>query len=337
MSNLLQFTDRGIYCKAADIYIDPWKPVKYALITHGHADHARFGHQHYLCHPLTAAIIKRRISPDLNVQSIEYGESIQINGVQFSFHPAAHIIGSAQIRVEYQGEVWVASGDYKTEDDGVSGSLEIVKCHTFITECTFGLPVYKWQPQSNVMSEINQWWEQNAALQVPSIIYAYSLGKAQRVIQHLDQNIGPILTHGAVENMNELFRDERKTIPTTEQIIQNQHNEKAKGAMIVAPPGAFNSTWTKKFKGAKHAAASGWMTLRGARRRRSVDRGFILSDHADWEGLNQVIKETEAENVIATHGYTETFVKWLNENGLNAITEKTSLLGEAQEEEKETV
>ena len=332
MGDLLKFTNRGIYCEQANIYIDPWKPVDYALITHGHADHARWGHKKYLCHPLTAAIIKQRISPDLQVQTIGFGEKININGVIFSFHPAAHIIGSAQIRVEYKGEIWVASGDYKTENDGLSGEFEIVKCHTFITESTFGIPVYQWKPQAEIMTQINEWWNINANNNYPSIIYAYSLGKAQRIIQHLDQTIGPVLTHGSVENINELFRSQRIDIPPTER-VQTDKIQNTNRAIIVAPPGAQNSNWTKKFKGAKHAAASGWMTLRGARRRRSVDKGFILSDHADWTGLNQVIAATGADKVIATHGYTETFAKWLQSKGINAITEKTSFVGESVEED----
>lgn len=333
MGHLLKFTNRGIYCEQANVYIDPWKPVDYALITHGHSDHARWGHKKYLCHSLTASILKRRISADLHIQSIPYGESIKINGVNFSFHPAAHIIGSAQIRVEYKGEIWVASGDYKTENDGISGELEIIKCHTFITESTFGLPVYQWKSQREIMRQINDWWGVNASVNNPSIIYAYSLGKAQRIIQHLDSSIGPVLTHGAVENMNELFRSQNITIQPTQRIVKNEQINLAKKAIIVAPPGAYNSSWTKKFKQAKHAAASGWMTLRGARRRRSVDRGFILSDHADWEGLNNVISASGAETVIATHGYTEPFVKWLRSKGMNAITEKTSFVGELIEEE----
>lgn len=334
MKPLLQFTDRGIYCDVADVYIDPWKPVDKALITHGHADHARWGHKKYLCTPLTAAIIRARISNDLEIQTVEYNQPVRINGVTFSFHPAAHIIGSAQIRVEHKGEIWVASGDYKTEDDGISGPLEIVKCHTFITECTFGLPIYKWEPQAQVMDNINMWWKNNAAENLPSIIYAYSLGKAQRIIQNIDTTIGPILTHGAVENMNEVCRTAGVDITETTRITYNDQLDIAKKALIVAPPGAHNSAWSRKFKGAKHASASGWMTLRGARRRRNVDRGFILSDHADWQGLNTVIQETRAENVIATHGYTNSFVQWLTAQGLKAITEQTSFTGETIEQEE---
>ncbi len=337
MEKLLQFTDHGIYCAQADVYIDPWKPVSRALITHGHADHARWGHQHYLCHTLTAAIILKRISPDLTIQTVDYNEPILINGVRFTFHPAGHIIGSAQIRVEYKGEIWVASGDYKNEDDGISTPLEIIRCHTFITESTFGLPIYAWQPQANVFDAINNWWRSNIESERPSIIYGYSLGKAQRIIQHLDHSIGPVYTHGAVENMNEVFREAGIVIKPTERIVQDTQVKIAHKGIIVAPPGAFNSTWTRKFKNAAHAACSGWMTLRGARRRKGVDRGFILSDHADWKGLNDTIDATGAENVITTHGYTNTFVQWLRQRGLNAQTENTAYTGESLDEVEQEV
>lgn len=332
---LLTFTSKGIYCAQADVYIDPWRPVDKALITHGHADHARWGNKYYLCHPLTAAIIRHRISPDLNIEEVGYGEVVSINGVNFSFHPAGHVIGSAQIRVEYKGEVWVASGDYKTEGDGLSTPLEIVPCHTFITECTFGLPVYQWKPQTRIFNELNQWWQENVANHQPSIIYGYSLGKAQRIIHHLDENIGPIYTHGAVENINEVFRTEGIELKSTERITKNTDYSLLNEAIIVAPPSTQGSAWSKKIKNAVHATASGWMTLRGARRRSGVDKGFVISDHADWNGLNETIKSCGAERVIATHGYTNIFAKWLNSQGIEAITQETDFVGETLDQESE--
>lgn len=337
MTPLLQFTKKGIYCKQADIFIDPWRPVSRALITHGHADHAYAGHQNYLCHRLTAGIIRSRISPDLNIQEVEYDEQVLINGVKFSFHPAGHVIGSSQIRVEHKGEVWVASGDYKADDDGISGAIEIVPCHTFITECTFGLPVYDWKPQTEIFNEINTWWKENAEQDRPSILYAYSLGKAQRLLHNVDGKIGTIYTHGAVERMNELFRASGIELQKSIKVEGTKPPVDAGKSLIIAPPATFNSSWTKKFKNASHASASGWMTLRGARRRRGVDRGFVVSDHADWKGLNQVIKGTGAENVIATHGYRATFVRWLNEQGYHAITQETSYEGESIDSTKEEV
>lgn len=332
---LLQFTDKGIYCQRAEIYIDPWKPVEYALITHGHADHARWGSRKYLCHTLTKRIIEFRLGK-INCQTVNYNETIIINGVKFSFHPAGHVIGSAQIRVEYKGEVWVASGDYKVEYDGISQAFEPVKCHTFITECTFGLPIFQWKPQQDVFDQINAWWKKNREEEKSSLLFGYSLGKAQRLLQNIDTTIGSVYTHAAVENINELFREEGVKLPATNRITKETTKDKFKGNLIIAPPGAMGSSWTKKMQPFSTGVTSGWMNLRGARRRRGADRGFVLSDHADWSGLLMAIKETGAENIITTHGYTSVFSTYLNSIGYNATVESTEFEGESlDEKEKE--
>lgn len=328
---LLKFTDRGIYCRQANIYIDPWKPVDYALITHGHADHARWGSKKYLCHTLTKKIIEFRLG-NINCQTIKYYEVVRINGVMFSFHPAGHVIGSAQIRVEYKGEVWVASGDYKVENDGISQAFEPVKCHTFITECTFGLPIFNWKPQQEVFDQINTWWRQNKAEGKSSLLFGYSLGKAQRLLQNVDASIGDIYTHAAVENINELFREEGIKLPKTIRVTKEIQKENFKGNLILAPPGTMGSTWTKKMQPFSTGITSGWMNLRGARRRRGADRGFILSDHADWSGLLSAIKNTGAENIITTHGYTAIFTSYLNSIGYNAKVENTAFEGKPMDE-----
>jgi len=175
---LITFTHTGMYCAAADVYIDPWRPVDRCIITHAHSDHARTGMGHYLCHEHSVHLLRHRLGADISVEGIPYGEVRNINGVQFSLHPAGHVIGSAQVRVEHKGEVWTISGDYKTEDDGFTPPFEVVRCHTFITECTFGLPVYTWEPQRSIFDEINAWWRTNAAEGVATVISAYSLGKA---------------------------------------------------------------------------------------------------------------------------------------------------------------
>lgn len=328
---LLQFTDRGIYCKQAGIYIDPWKPVDKALITHGHADHARYGHGHYLCHHHSKPVLQLRLGTNIEIQTVTYHESINVNGVAISFHPAGHIIGSAQIRLEYKGCIWVVSGDYKIEDDGLSGAFEPVKCHYFITECTFGLPVYKWRPQKEVFDDINHWWQKNKEADKTTVIIGYSLGKAQRIIQGLDTSIGPILTHGAVENINQALRNDGVSLNETIRVTADFNKNQLNGSIVVAPPSAAGTTWMKKFHPYSIGIASGWMGLRGARRRRSVDRGFVLSDHADWIGLNQAINESGAEYVIATHGYTNAFARWLNEKGIQAGVESTMFEGELSE------
>ena len=327
---LLEFTNKGIYCAAADVYIDPWKKVKRALITHGHADHSRWGHSHYLCTRTAKPVIRHRLGP-INVETVEYGESRTINGVKFSFHPAGHILGSAQIRVEHKGEVWVASGDYKIEDDGLAEAFEPVKCHAFITESTFGLPVYKWRPQAEVFADINQWWRDNQAEGKVSVISAYALGKAQRLMQQIDPSIGRIFTHGAVENINEVIRKQGIPLVETTRVHSSLKKKDYAGGLVIAPPSAIGSNWTRKFQPLSVGIASGWMALRGARRRRNADRGFILSDHADWEGLNQAIKDTGAETVIVTHGYTEIFTRYLREQGYNAYGEKTQFEAETPE------
>ncbi len=318
---LLQFNNKGIYCTEADVYIDPWKPVKKAIITHGHADHSRYGHQQYITHQLNTPIIKHRLG-DINVSGVEWNESFSINNVKFSLHPAGHIIGSSQVRVEYKGEVWVVSGDYKTEDDGISGAFEPVKCHSFITECTFGLPVFKWQPQDEVFKDINSWWKNNQAEKMTSIILVYSLGKAQRVLKYLDADIGKIFTHGAIENMTEVLR-ENYNFPVTQKITRETIKAELKGNIVIAPPSAHGTTWMRKMVPYVTASASGWMSTRGARRRRAIDKGFVLSDHADWDGLISAIKATECEKVICTHGYTDIFSRYLKTQGYDARTEKT--------------
>ncbi|WP_304036014.1 ligase-associated DNA damage response exonuclease [Mesonia mobilis] len=318
---LLVFNQKGIYCEAADVYLDPWKPVKKAIISHGHADHSRWGHQQYITHHTNVPIIKHRLG-DISVTGKAWNETFTINGVKFSLHPAGHIVGSSQIRVEHKGEVWVFTGDYKTEDDGLAVPYEMVKCHTFITECTFGLPAFKWLPQQQVFNDINNWWQQNQDDGRTSILFGYSLGKAQRLLKHLDTSIGKIYTHGAVENMTEVVR-EIADLPPTEKITRDTKKEDIKGNIVIAPPSTHGSPWIKKMVPYVTASASGWMTFRGARRRRAIDKGFVLSDHCDWQGLLTSIKATGAEKVICTHGYTDIFSRFLAEQGYDARTEQT--------------
>ena len=255
---LLTFNDRGIYCEQADVYIDPWKPVPRALITHGHADHSRWGNDHYLSTRLAAPLIKYRLG-DIDLGTVEYGEVKTINGVKFSFHPAGHIIGSAQIRVEYKGEIWVAGGDYKLEDDGLCQPYEPVKCQHFITESTFGLPVYRWTPQEELFADINDWWRQTAAEGRTAIITGYALGKAQRIMAGLDTSIGKIYTHGAIENTNQVLRKQGIELPDTIRVTREVNKKEYPGNIVVATPGAIGQPWVKKFGNASIGAASGWM------------------------------------------------------------------------------
>ena len=318
---LLQFTDNGIYCKKANVYLDPWKPVDHAIISHGHADHSRYGHKKYITHHRNVPIIQHRLG-EINVTGKEWGETFVVNNVKFSLHPAGHIIGSSQIRVEYKGEVWVFTGDYKTEDDGISTPYEPIKCNTFITECTFGLPAFKWTPQAEVFENINNWWAENKAEGKTSILFGYSLGKAQRLLKYLNTDIGEIYTHGAIENMTEVLRP-LVDFPKTTLITRETKKEQLLGNIVLAPPSAHGSTWIRKMVPYVTASASGWMTFRGARRRRAIDKGFVLSDHCDWGGLLESIEATGADKIICTNGYTDIFSKYLREQGYDARTEAT--------------
>lgn len=328
---MIQFKPKGIYCPQADIYIDPWKPVDKAIITHGHSDHARWGNKHYLCHSLTEEILRLRIGQDISIQTLDYKETIFINGVKISLHPAGHIIGSAQVRLEYKGEVWVISGDYKVFKDGVSTPFEPVKCNSFITESTFGLPIYNFSPFEEIYDDMNKWWSKNVQDGLQSVIIGYSLGKAQNILQHLDPSIGNIYLHGAVANINDAFR--RSGIHFQgERITEMTTKESLKGAVIVAPMSAIGSPWLKKFNPYRIAVCSGWMALRGARRRYGVDKGFVLSDHCDFKQLNYAVLETGAENVYVTHGSQAIYSKWLREAyGLNASEVKTQFDSRADE------
>ncbi len=327
---LVEFRKEGLYVPAADVYIDPWRRVPRALITHGHSDHSRWGHQKYLCTHESKPILRHRLG-DINIQSVAFGEEVNQDGVKFTFLPAGHIVGSAQIRIEYKGEVWVVSGDYKTEDDGISGQFQPVPCHTFITECTFGLPIYSWLPQKTIFEQINQWWQLNRDNKVTSLLTGYSLGKAQRLLSGLDTSIGPVYTHGAIHQMNMVIEQSGVVLPFTRHFTEDIPKPELETAIVLAPSGATNTNWMRRFKDVSIGGASGWMQLRGARRRGGSDRGFVLSDHADWTGLNETIVQTEADRIFVTHGYTDIFRRWLVEKGYDAQIVKTPFEGGQEE------
>ena len=321
--DLIVSTDRGLYCAEGDFHIDPWRPVARALITHGHSDHARFGSDIYVCHRDTGPVLKKRLG-DVAIETADYGETLTRNGVEISFHPAGHVLGSAQIRVAHHGEVWVASGDYKLENDGVSTAFEPQRCHAFITELTFGLPIYRWRPQAEIIASIDAWWRENAAAGRASVLYAYALGKAQRVLVHVDAAIGPIVCHGAIELINALAREAGVALPPTSTVAEISNKADFARALIVAPPSAASSPWLNRFGDYSDAQASGWMQVRGNRRRRGLDRGFALSDHADWPGLLAAIDATGAERVLVTHGSVGPLTRYLREKGLDARILPTS-------------
>jgi putative mRNA 3-end processing factor len=327
--DLIVLRPEGLYCPAGDFHIDPWRPVARAVITHAHADHARRGHGAYLASAPSRGVLRARLG-DIALQTLAYGQPLQIGPVRISLHPAGHVLGSAQVRVEHRGEVWVASGDYFVAGSDVAGGLagepanttcepfEPVRCDCFITESTFGLPVYRWRPMSERIAEVNAWWAANADAGRASLLMAYSFGKAQRLLAAVDASIGPIVVHGAVEPLNRAYREAGVALPAT--LLLDEVTDKAllQRALVIAPPAVHGSAWARRLGDFSDAFASGWMQLRGGRRRQGVDRGFVISDHADWPGLQAAIGATGASRIIVTHGYEAVMVRWLQQQGLDA-------------------
>lgn len=308
---------QGLYCASGDFFIDPWRPVDRAVITHAHADHARRGHAHYLAARAGELVLRTRLG-EISLDCVDYGEPTTIGSVRVSLHPAGHVLGSAQVRIERAGEVWVVSGDYKLDTDATCAPFESVRCDTFITESTFGLPVYRWRTHQAVFDDLNAWWADNAAAGRASIVFAYAFGKAQRILSGVDASIGPIVVHGAVEVLNRAYRASGVALPDTALVTDVLDKTTLKRALVIAPPSAQSTPWLRRFPESRDAFASGWMQLRGARRRRGVDRGIVLSDHADWPGLQQAIRASGAERVIVTHGQVPPMVRWLSQAGLDA-------------------
>lgn len=304
----------GLYCPLGGFFVDPWQRVDRAVITHGHADHARPGHAHYLTEHDGVAILKARLGANLSIQGLAYGETVQMGDVELSLHPAGHILGAAQVRIAHRGEVWVISGDYRTEADPSCAAFEPVRCEVFISESTFGLPIYQWEPQESVIAQIVDWWQHNAARGTCSVLYTYALGKAQRLAMALPD--GPILVHPAVDQMHRCYRLAGRPVP--EAAIWDAQARVPRGALILAPPASADSRQMARLGDREDAFVSGWMQLRGLRRRRALDRGFALSDHADWPGLLQAIGASGAQRVMVTHGQVPVMVRHLRTLGLDA-------------------
>jgi len=330
---LLRSTDRGLYCEAGDFYVDPWLPVPRAVITHAHGDHARWGCDAYLAAREGERVLRTRLGAGATIRYADYGDPIDLLGVRVSLHPAGHILGSAQVRIEYGGEVCVVSGDYKTEPDTTCTPFEPLRCHLFVTESTFGLPIYRWAPEVVAFEEIRRWWRRNADAGRASVLFAYALGKAQRVLAGLrDADIGPIYTHGAIERLNRDYRDSGVTLANTTYASALPRGHDFSNGLILAPPSAGGSLWLRRFGAISTGFASGWMRIRGLRRRRTIDRGFVLSDHADWPSLLSTIDATAAEHVWVTHGYREPLVRWLTEHGVEAESVASRWEGEGENE-----
>ncbi len=319
---LIKFTKKGIYCIPGKFYLDPWFPVDYAIISHGHADHARWGNKHYLCHDESKAILKHRIGLDISIESLPYNSEKTVNGVKVSFFPAGHIIGSAQIKLEYKGYVVVFSGDYKVKNDNLTTPFEPVKCHEFITESTFGLPIYNWQKEEDIQEQMQNWVLSNQAKNRTSVFIGYSLGKAQRIMK-LIEGMSDIYVHSAIHNINEAIASSGIDLPKTQRWTSESDKKIIQNNIVIVPPALLGSNMIKRIPNAATAICSGWMQIRGNKRWQSVDAGFPVSDHADWNGLLSAVKATEAEKVYVTHGSQDIFSKYLNEIGIPSEEVKT--------------
>lgn len=325
---LITVRPEGLYCEAGNFYIDPWRGVETALITHAHADHARTGSHHYIATQSSASILHKRLGETIDLQGVAYSEPLKLGQTWVSFHPAGHVLGSAQIRVEHKDEVWVVSGDYKRCTDPTCAPFEVVPCDVFITEATFGLPVYRWQPGSATCRQIYDWWQSD--LERPSLLFCYAFGKAQRILAELRQLCDrPVYVHGAIHGLTELYRQIGIPMLETIPVADQPRTYKFNGDLILAPPSGHRSSWMKRFTQPQTAFASGWMAVRGARRRRGYERGFVLSDHADWPGLIQTVQQTGAKTVYVTHGQSDVLSRYLSETmGLHAVPLQTLYEGE---------
>ena len=326
--SLVTVRSEGLYCEPGNFYIDPWRAVETALVTHAHSDHAHAGSNHYIATQVSAGVLKKRLGEQINLQGVQYGEKLKLGDTWISFHSAGHVLGSAQIRIEYKGEVWVISGDYKRNVDPTTAPFEVVPCSTFITEATFGLPIYNWQTGPETARQIYDWWQADSDR--ASILFCYAFGKAQRVLAELTQFTDrPVYVHGAIAALNDIYRQQGvhmlETIPTSDMPRDYSYT----GDLVLAPPSGHRSAWMKRFKHPQTAFASGWMAVRGARRRRGYERGFVLSDHADWRGLIDTVLQTGAQTVYVTHGQNEVLARYLREvHQLNAMPLQTLFEGE---------
>ncbi|MGF1517266.1 MAG: ligase-associated DNA damage response exonuclease [Nodosilinea sp.] len=325
---LISVRPEGLYCEKGDFYIDPWRSVETALITHAHSDHARTGSVQYIATAQSEGILRRRLGQDMALQGVEYGDRLKLGDAWVSFHPAGHVLGSAQVRVEHNDEVWVVSGDYKRCADPSCTPFEVVPCDTFITEATFGLPIYRWDSGAETVRRIYDWWQGDP--ERPSILFCYAFGKAQRVLSELAQFTDrPVYVHGAVHALTEIYREQGVTMVPTLPTSEMPRTHTYAGDLVLAPPSGHRSSWMKRFKHPQTAFASGWMAVRGARRRRGYERGFVLSDHADWPGLIQTVKETGAQTVYVTHGQSDVVSRYLQESlQLEAMPLETLFEGE---------
>jgi putative mRNA 3-end processing factor len=322
--DIVTVTQQGLYCAAGDFYIDPWRPTPRAVLTHAHGDHARSGSERYIAADAGLGLLRHRLGPDAVLDGVPYGCVFELGSARVSLHPAGHVLGSAQIRIQSEDAVWVVTGDYKRASDPTCEPFEPVACDVLISEATFALPCYRWPDARRVVAEIHEWWMGNRAQGRASALFCYALGKAQRVLAELTRFTGEtVYLHGAVTALVDEYRRAGVHMVDTAPVVRERKADYA-GALIIAPPSAAGTPWMRRFGDAATGFCSGWMRVRGARRRRGYDRGFVLSDHADWPGLLQTVHDSRARRVLLTHGYTHALERYLREQGVDAAALRTA-------------
>ncbi|MEM8961545.1 MAG: ligase-associated DNA damage response exonuclease [Acidobacteriota bacterium] len=319
MSDLLEVTEHGLWAADGGYHVDPVKPVPLAVVTHAHMDHARPGSERYLAPHASLPFLRQRLGDDAVIDTLPFGEPYRLGNHQLSFHPAGHVRGSAQVRIEADGDVWVVSGDYKRAADPTARGFEVVEADVFITEATFALPIYRWPSTSEVIDELVDWWRRAADDGRAAVLFCYAFGKAQRILAELvGRAPGPVWLHGAMAALTRAYREDGVELVETNLVAEAEKGQSWAGGLILAPPSARGTTWMRRFGNATTAFASGWMRVRGRRRWRGVDRGFVLSDHADWSEILATIRETGARRVLTTHGFAEPLARYLRDDGYQA-------------------
>jgi putative mRNA 3-end processing factor len=303
-------SEQGLHCPDGAFHLDPLLPVERAVLTHAHGDHARAGSAAYLCTPATGALLQRRLE-GARIETLSYGERRRVGQVTISLHPAGHMLGSAQVRIEGSGGVWVVSGDYKREPDPTCAPFEPQRCDVFITEATYALPLFRWDDPGEVARDIVRWWQGNP--EKTSVLFCYALGKAQRLLGEIRKLTDrPVWVHGMVEPFAQVYRENGVALSVTRHVGDERG---LAGELVLAPITARGTPWMKRFRRFEQAFASGLLRIRGTRRRRGFDRGFVVSDHADWPGLLRTIRETSAGRIYAMHGHRDALVRYLREAG----------------------
>jgi putative mRNA 3-end processing factor len=331
---VLSETPDGLYCEAGGFHVDPWGAVPRAVITHAHGDHARPGSAAYLCAAPSAPLLRRRLGADPTIEALSYGQRLGLGAATISFHPAGHVLGSAQVRVETSGGIWVISGDYKRAADPTCNPFEVVPCDTFITESTFGLPIYRWDATGSVVADLCGWWDGNRDQGRASIVFCYTLGKAQRLLAELAAVTDrTVLVHGMMVPVIDIYRAAGVRMLPNETLVERARGRSLAGDLVLAPLSARGTPWMRRLGDFSDAFASGLMRVRGVRRQRAFDRGFVLSDHADWPAILDTVRTTGAARVLATHGYAEPLARYLGEQGIDAGVMRTAWEGEAGSDE----